>query len=275
MKTIDLSAGRIEYEDTGDGQVLVFLHGLLMDSGLWTETIKSLGDDHRCVAPTLPLGAHRHPVNAATDLSLDGIATLVTEFLDRLDLHDVTLVGNDTGGAITQLLMTSGNPRIAGAVLLPCEAFGNFPAGLTEKTLLLTGKLTPGMFGLFMQQMRLRPVRRLPLAFGWLTKRGDTTTRAWMTPILTDRAIRRDTVTMLRAVSRAQLKTDEIADFKKPAQIIWASQDRVMPPAHAARLAELLPDSRLAYIDDTYTLIPLDQPARLAAFIAEFVQAAK
>jgi pimeloyl-ACP methyl ester carboxylesterase len=275
VNTVDLTAGPVEYEDTGGGPVLVFLHGLLMDSSLWTETIKDLAKDHRCIAPTLPFGAHRRPMNADADLSLSGIATLVTEFLDRLDLHDVTVIGNDTGGAITQLLMISENPRIASAVLISCEAFGNFPARVTGTTLVRTGKLSPAMFGAFMQQMRLRPVRRQPIAFGWLTKRGDAQTRAWMTPVLTDKAIRTDTVKMLRAISRDKLQTEEVAAFKKPAQIIWASQDRVMPPAHASRLAELLPGSTVHMVDDSYALIPLDQPARLAALIAEFAQRAK
>ena len=106
MKQIELSAGTIEYDDTGgDGPVLVLLHGLMMDASLWDGPIADLSADHRCVAPTLPLGAHRHAMRADADLSLPGIARLVAEFLDRLDLQDVTLVGNDTGGALVQLLM--------------------------------------------------------------------------------------------------------------------------------------------------------------------------
>ena len=174
MTEIELSAGTIDYEDTGgDGPVLVLLHGLLMDASLWDGLIAELASDYRCVAPTLPLGAHRHAMHADADLSLGGIARLVTEFLDRLDLRDVTLVGNDTGGALVQLIMSGGAARVGRVVLASCDAFDNFPPGLTGKTLVLTGKLSPRMFGLFMQQMRLRMVRRLPIAFGWLTMRGD------------------------------------------------------------------------------------------------------
>ncbi len=105
MNEIGLSAGTIDYQDTGgDGPVIVLLHGLLMDSSLWDDVISKLAVDHRVLAPTLPLGAHRHAMNADADLSLSGIASLVAEFLDRLDLQDVTVVGNDTGGAIVQLL---------------------------------------------------------------------------------------------------------------------------------------------------------------------------
>jgi pimeloyl-ACP methyl ester carboxylesterase len=278
MTEIELSAGTIEYLDTGgEGPVLVLLHGLMMDASLWDGPIAELSADHRCVAPTLPLGAHRHAMHADADLSLPGIARLVAEFLDRLDLQDVTLVGNDTGGALVQLLMCDGAARVGRVVLASCDAFDNFPPGLTGKTLVLTGKLSPRMFGLFMQQMRLRMIRRLPIAFGWLTMRGDAATARWMKPVLKQPEIRRDAVRMLRAAgadTNLLLKAAErLPSFNRPALVVWASGDRVMPPEHGQRLAELLPHGRLVEIDDSYTLIPLDQPAGLAQVIREFTHA--
>jgi pimeloyl-ACP methyl ester carboxylesterase len=278
MAQVELSAGTIDYQDTGgDGPVVVLLHGLMMDASLWDGPIAELAADHRCVAPTLPLGAHRHAMHADADLSLPGIARLVAEFLDRLDLHDVTLVGNDTGGALVQLLIRDGAPRAGRVVLASCDAFDNFPPGLTGKTLVLAGKLSPGMFGVFMQQMRLRMVRRLPLAFGWLTRRGDAATARWMTPVLTQPEIRRDTVRMLRAAmadTKLLLAAAEgLPGFDRPALVVWARDDRVMPPEHGRRLAELFPDGRLVEIDDSYTLIPLDQPTRFAQVIREFILA--
>ncbi len=277
MTEIELSAGTIDYEDTGgDGPVLVLLHGLMMDASLWDGLIAELASDYRCVAPTLPLGAHRHAMGADADLSLAAIARLVAEFLDRLDLHDVTLVGNDTGGALVQLIMADGDARVGRVVLASCDAFDNFPPGLTGKTLVLTGKLSPGIFGLFMQQMRLRIVRRLPIAFGWLTMRGDAATARWMKPVLKQREIRRDAVRVLRAVAAEPRLLLDVAEtlpsFDRPALVVWASADRVMPPEHGRRLAELIPQGQLAEVDDSYTLIPLDQPARLAQLVREFTK---
>jgi pimeloyl-ACP methyl ester carboxylesterase len=278
VKQIELSAGTIEYSDTGgDRPVLVLLHGLMMDASLWDGPTADLSADHRCVAPTLPLGAHRHAMRADADLSLPGIARLIAEFLDRLDLQDVTLVGNDTGGALVQLLMCHRDARVGRVVLASCDAFDNFPPGLTGKTLVLTGKLPPAMFGLFMQQMRLRAVRRLPIAFGWLTIRGDAATARWMKPVLTQPEIRRDAVRVLRAAAKEPKLLREAAGclpgFNRPALVVWASEDRVMPPEHGQRLAKLLPHGQLAEIEDSYTLIPLDQPARLAQLIREFTHA--
>ena len=140
---------------------------------------------------------------------------------------------------------------------------------------MLTGKLPPALFGLFLQQMRLRPLRRLPLAFGWLTKRGDVATARWMRPALTRADVRRDAVRVLRAIAAEPRLMVEAAErlpaFNRPALVVWASEDRVMPPDHGRRLAELLPQGRLVEIPDSYTLIPLDQPARLAQAIRDFV----
>ena len=175
--------------------------------------------------------------------------------------------------------MCDGAPRVGRVVLVSCDAFDNFPPGLTGKTLVLAGKLPPTLFGLFMQQMRLRPLRRLPLAFGWLTMQGDAATARWIRPVLEQPGIRHDTVRVLRAIAAQRHLLLEAAAclprFDRPALVVWASHDRVMPPEHGRRLAELLPHGRLIEIPDSYTLVPLDQPARLAQAVREFAHRAE
>jgi len=142
--TVELSTGTVEYQDVGGGApTIVFLHGFLIDPSLWDGVIAGLQGRFRCVAPTLPLGAHRHAVTPDADLSLPGIARLVCEFLDRIDVDDVVLVGNDTGGAVAQLVACEGTERVGRLVLTPCEAFDNMPPGLTGRALGMTGKLPP------------------------------------------------------------------------------------------------------------------------------------
>ena len=284
MSRVELSAGVVEYTDSGgDGPVLVLLHGLLMDGSLWDGVVARLGGyqlaGYRCVVPTLPLGAHRVPARDDADLSLPGMARLVAEFCERLGLDQVTLVGNDTGGAVVQLMMA--DPTLAKCaarvVLVSCDAFGNFPPGLTGRTLVAAGQLPPAGFGLFMQQLRVRAVRRMPMAFGWLTKRGDAATARWIRPVLSEAGIRRDAVRVLRSMrsaARARLlvtTAERLAEFKQPALVVWASEDKVMPPEHGQRLAGLLPGGQLVEVADSYTLVPLDQPERLAALIREFM----
>jgi pimeloyl-ACP methyl ester carboxylesterase len=282
---IDLSAGTIDYIDTHPGAApgdadptLLFLHGALMDATLWDQVIADLSADHRCVAPTLPLGAHRQPMRDGADLTLPGIAALATELCERLDLRDVTVVGNDTGGALAQLLLADPGlaKPVARAVLVSCEAFDNFPPGLTGRTLFTAGKLPPRLFGAFLQQLRLKPARRLPISFGWLTRRGDAVVKGWLRPVLTSQGVRRDTVRMLRAAAKDKgflvRAAERLGGFAGPVLVVWAARDRVMPVEHGRRLAALLPDARFVEVDDSYTLVPLDQPAVLAGYIRDFVR---
>ncbi|HEV7188767.1 MAG TPA: alpha/beta hydrolase [Blastococcus sp.] len=274
---VDLPGGPLEYVDSGgDCAVVVLLHGLLMDATLWDAVVDDLSRDHRCIAPTLPLGAHRRPMPEDADVSLPGQARLVEQLLDHLDVHDVTLVGNDTGGAVAQVLLSGPAPRIGRAVLASCEAFDNLPPGLTGRALFLAGKMPPWAFAAFLQQLRLRVVRRLPLAFGWLTRRGDATTAGWIRPAMT-RAGSGQAVRALRAVFSDRTLLERAAEllpgFTRPVLVVWASEDRVMPPEHGRRLAGLFPHAELVEIEDSYTLLPLDQPARFSAAVRTFVAA--
>jgi len=276
MTSIGLSSGEISYRDTGGiGPTIVLLHGLLMDASLWDEVVSNLQSDHRCIAPTLPLGAHQTIISPTADLSLHGIAELVIEFLERLDLTDVTLVGNDTGGALVQLIAASNSTdRVGRMCLVACEAFDNVPPGLTGKTVVTIGRLHPTLFRLFMQQMRLKPARRLPIAFGWLTRRGDAPTARWMKGLLRNKQTCRDAVKVLRSLrqdSDVLLDIeDQLAKCTIETLIVWAKDDRVMPPEHGRRLAQLIPSSRLIEISDSRSLIPLDQPERLATALRRF-----
>jgi pimeloyl-ACP methyl ester carboxylesterase len=277
MPEIELSAGTIEYQDTGgDGPAIVFSHGLVMDGSLWRDVVADLQADHRCLLPTLPLGAHRHPMHPDADLSMRGIAGLVTEFLDRLDLRDATLAINDWGGPL--LLLEDGAPeRIGRVVITSSEAFDNVPPGLPGRAILIAGRI-PGGIRFAMQQLRLRPLRRLPMTFGWMAKRPipDEIMDAWLEPVLAQRDVRRDLRKYVLSAKegRRQLAaaTERLRDFDRPTLVAWASEDRVMPPEHGRRLADLLPQGRLVEIADSYTLIPLDQPGELANAMRAFVR---
>jgi pimeloyl-ACP methyl ester carboxylesterase len=275
MPEVKLPAGTIEYEDTGgDGPVLVLLHGLAQNGSVWRNVVADLRGDHRCVVPTLPLGGHRRPMCPDADLSMRALSRLVAQFLGRLDLRAVTLVENDWGGA--HLLVSEGNSeRIARLVLTSCEAFDNYPPGLPGRAVWLAAKV-PGGLNAMVQSLRLRPLRRLPIAFGWMSKRPvpDKVVDGWLEPMLTRRDVRRDLLKYLRAVDRSDTleAAERLRSFDRPALVAWAKEDRVMPPEHGRRFAGLLPQGRLVEIADSYTLIPEDQPVKLAGTIRDFVR---
>ncbi|TMU94440.1 alpha/beta hydrolase [Streptomyces sp. DASNCL29] len=272
---VELSAGTIEYEDTGgEGPVAVLLHGVAMDGSLWREVVAALAPDIRCVVPTLPLGGHRRPMRPDADLSVLGVARLVAEFLDRLDLTDVTLAMNDWGGA--QALIADGrDQRIGRLVITSCEAFENYPPGLPGRNLRLAAKLPGGLNAAF-KLLKLAPLRRLPMTWGWMTKRpvDREVMDAWFRPLWTSPEVRRDLrkyVLGVPPVNELLHWAEALRTFDRPALVAWASEDRVMPPEHGLRLAGLLPRGTLAEIPDSYTLIPQDQPGPLAGLIRAFV----
>ncbi|MFG2558897.1 alpha/beta fold hydrolase [Streptomyces sp. NPDC048496] len=273
---VQLSAGPVAYQDTGgDGPVVVLLHGVAMDGSLWRHVVADLRPDYRCVVPTLPLGGHRRPMKPDADLSILGVARLVAEFLDALDLTDVTLVMNDWGGA--QALVADGrDQRIGKLVITSCEAFDNFPPGLPGSNLYASAKM-PGGLNVAFNLLKLKPMRRLPMTWGRMSKRPvpHEVMDAWFRSLWTSAAIRRDLRRYVLGVPpRTELLrwAEKLRDFDRPALVVWAAEDKVMPPEHGRRLAEMLPKGELIEIADSYTLIPEDQPQQLASAIRAFLR---
>ena len=246
-----------------------------MDSGIWREVAKELGDELRVIRPTLPLGAHRTPMRHDADLSLRGHARIVADFLAALDLRDVTLVFNDW--AAPQLLIADDlSERIGGLVLVGCETAGNYPPGLPGKNLVLLTRV-PGGVGLALRGMRWKPMRRLPFTFGWMAKHGipDDLVDRWLDAALSDRDVLRDALRYLRGTKTAKQQlsaaTPQLHSFERSVTVIWSKEDKVMPPREGEALAAAFPNSRLVWVGDAYALIPLDQPARMAELIREHV----
>jgi pimeloyl-ACP methyl ester carboxylesterase len=194
--------------------------------------------------------------------------------LERLDLHDVTLVQNDQAAGL--VLAGQRSERIGRLVISSCEAFDNYPPGLPGKNLRLTAMVPGGIF-LAMQAMRLHRLRRLPIAFGWLSKRPlpDELIDRWLRSLQAQRGVRRDLRKYASSARRRQMLEvcQRLRSFDRPALVVWTPEDRVQRPEHGRRLADLLPDARLVEIPDSYTLIMRDQPEAFARAVREFVRA--
>jgi pimeloyl-ACP methyl ester carboxylesterase len=280
MPSVELSAGTIEYADTGGaGPILLFVHGLTMDGTVWRKVVSGLGDGYRCITPTWPLGSQRIPMKPDADLTLPGVARLIGEFCEALGLEDVTVVQTDWGGV--QVLLAVGaaklTKRIGRLVLTSCEAFDNYPPGIPGKILAITTAPPGGIF-VTMQLMRTRLLRRGPTAWGWMSKRPvpKEVMDAWFTPATHDRGVRRDLKKYVSSVPDNKTLMEWAnanAAFTGPVLIVWGTEDKVMPPAHGRRLAELYPDSTLVELDDTFVLIPEDRPEALVDAIREFLPA--
>lgn len=273
MHEIELAPGTIRYRDVGRGVPIVFVHGLLVNGDLWRKVVPPLARDFRCVVPDLPLGSHLPAMRADADLSPPALARLIADFIAALDLRDVTLVGNDTGGALCQLVVTRHPERIERLVLTPCDAFENFPPKFFAP--LAAAARSRALLWAIVQTMRSPLLARAPLAYGWLAKRplDDGLLRSFTRPAIGSAAVRRDLAKAIAGLDpRLTLEAaGRLRAFTAPTLLAWAKEDRFFPLAHAHRLAEILPDARVAEIDDAWTFVSEDRPEQLADLIADFV----
>jgi pimeloyl-ACP methyl ester carboxylesterase len=276
---VDLPSGaRIGYHERGEGPPVVFVHGLLVNARLWRNVAPTVaGAGYRCIAPDWPLGSHTIPLPADVDLSPPGIARMIADLLTALDLQDVTLVANDTGGALVQVLMAEGlaDDRVARVVLTSSDSFERFFPPMFNYLPKLAR--LPGSTWLLAQALRPPLLHRLPLTFGWVAKRAipHAVTQSYLRPSQTSPGVRRDLRRFLRGVHRRHTLAAgrNLHRFDKPVLLAWAVEDRLFPVSLAHRLAEVLPDARLVTVSDSYTFSPEDQPARLAGLIVDFLAA--
>lgn len=274
MDTLDVPAGTIEYAETGEGPPVVLLHGLLMDHTVWDRVLPLLPSGFRYIRPVLPLGAHRIPMRADADLTLPGMVDLVADLLDALELTDATVVHTDWGGALF-LTARSRDARVARQVVLPCEAFDNFPPGLPGAMVERAARV-PGGLRLAARLLRVPWLRRQSPLFGQMARDPlpDDLVRRWTDPVLHDDGVLRDlhTYVATRFDPAALVRdTEALTRFPGEALVLWSPDNRVMPPQHGRRLAELLPAGRLVEIPGARVLSMLDEPETVARETGRFL----
>lgn len=270
-KEIDLPAGRIRYREAGSGKPIVFVHGYLVDGRLWDGVVDRLGDRYRCLAPDWPIGAQQIAMKPDADLSPPGVAATIASFLEALDLDDVTIVGNDSGGAMSQVLATRHPERVGRLVLTNCDTYENFPPGIF-KAMPPLAKL-PGGMTLLSLPFRSGAISRA--AFRPFTKRPIPAEliASWMNPGLNDSGVRHDlkkvTVGMHKRYTLEAAR--QLRGSQLPILLTWAPGDRLFPLSGAERLAAEAGNARVVEIPDAGTFVALDQPQRLSEEIAAFV----
>lgn len=265
-----LSLGQLRYHETGSGPPLVFVHGALVNANLWRKVVPELAPDFRCIALDMPFGAHVDALPPDADLSPPAVADLVADAIEALGLDDVTLVGNDTGGAICQLVVTRRPERIGRLVLTSCDAFDNFPPKAMQPAMPLLRM--PGAFTAMLAPLRLSRVRAR--VFGSFVKRpiDRDALDSYALPALRDAGVRRDARKFLVGLDKRHTlaAAERFAQFRRPVLIAWSRQGSLFPGEYGERLAQAFPDARLEWIDDSLFLSPEDRPDRVAELIRSF-----
>jgi pimeloyl-ACP methyl ester carboxylesterase len=272
-REIELPAGRIRYREAGEGKPVVFVHGFLVDGRLWDGVVDRLSDRCRCIAPDWPIGAQQIAMNPDADLSPYGIAALIDSFLAALDLDEVTIVGNDSGGAMSQVLVTRHPQRIGRLVLTNCDTYENFPPGIF-KAMPPLAKL-PGGMTLLSAPFRIGALARAAFRPFARTKIPDELIASWMAPGLHDPGVKRDAKKVTVGMNKHYTleAAEKLSSSELPVLLTWAPGDKLFPISGAERLAKETPNARIVQIPDAGTFVALDQPQRLADEIASFVEA--
>ncbi|WP_029107885.1 alpha/beta hydrolase [Mycobacterium sp. URHD0025] len=270
MSIIEINAGTIHYEEFGpsDGRPVVFVHGYMMGGQLWRQVSARLATRGlRCIVPTWPLGAHPEPLRPGADRSIRGVADVVADTLDALDLQDVVLVGNDTGGVVTQLVAVHHPERIGALVLTSCDAFEHFPPPILKPV--IRAAHSKALFRVGIQLTRVQAVRRRAFA-GLAHSNIDSFTREWVRTALSNPAIVED----LRQFTLS-LRTDvttgvaaRLPEFDKPTLIAWSADDVFFEVSDGERLAKIIPQARFEVIDGARTFSMVDRPDRLADLLS-------
>lgn len=273
MREISLPQGTIRYSDQGSGPTLVFLHGLLANNQVWSGVTSHLCSSYRCLALDLPLGSHEIPLHENADLTPKGVARLIADFLETLDLHDVTLIGNDTGGALSQLVIAHYPERITRLVLTNCDAFEQFFPPL----------VSPFHYGARFLGIQFANLLAFIVHTRWgqrqfmaaLAHRELSTVEldSFFRPLLTQPLVRRDMTRFLQAVSKHYTleAAQTFSRFHHPVLLLWGEDDPFFPRSLSTRLQNAFPNAHLTYLSNARAFVALDQPGAIAQYIREFV----
>jgi pimeloyl-ACP methyl ester carboxylesterase len=272
-RELETSGGTLRAFVTGSGPDLVFVHGALVNANLWRKVIGRLASDFRCVALDMPLGSHELPMPDA-DLTPPGLADLIAEAIEALELDEPTLVGNDTGGALSQLVIDRHPERVGRLMLTSCDAYEQFPSRFFE--IVLAPLMLPALVPILFAPLRLRAPRNTPLAFGWLmhTKVDPEAGDSYLLPGLTSKEIRADTKQVFEGIDPSYLleAAARFSRFEKPVTIAWSRDDKFFHHRNAERLAAAFPDARLEWIEGARTFSAEDRPDRVAELAAELAR---
>jgi pimeloyl-ACP methyl ester carboxylesterase len=269
-KEIELPAGRVRYREAGEGKPVVFVHGYLVDGRLWDGVVDNLSNRFRCLAPDWPIGAHQIAMKPGADLSPYGIAELIASFLEALDLSDVTIVGNDSGGAMSQVLVTRHSERIGRLVLTNCDTHENFPPGIFKAMPPIAA--LPGGMAVLAAPFRIGALARAAFRPFARTTIPPELIASWMHPGLHDPGVKRDAKKVTAGMNKRYTleAAEKLRGSQLPILLAWAPGDRYFPIRYAERLASEAGNARIVQIADAKTFVPLDQPERVAQEIAQF-----
>ena len=231
-RSVETPAGRIAYTEQGTGPVALFVHGVLLNGHLWRHQLAHLSDIRRCIAVDL-LAHGDTEATPDEDVSVTANARMLGAFLDALDISQVDLVGNDSGGGIAQILAAQQPERLRSLTLTDCDAHDNWPPEAFKPFLAMAA--AGGLRGALEAMLADKSVYRSPQALGPAYEHperlDDASIEIYLRPLIRTDQRTRDLERFLAAFDNSQTVRFEsrLRTLRVPTLIVWGTDDVYFP----------------------------------------------
>jgi len=245
--SVQIASGRIGYQEQGSGPVALFVHGVLLNSHLWRHQLAQLSDIRRCIA--VDLMAHgRTEIAPSQDVSVTAQAQMLLQFLDALDIEQVDLVGNDSGGGIAQIFAATHPQRVRSLVLTNCDAHDNWPPEAFKPVLAMSaaGGLPGTLQAMLADKSVYRSAQALGPAYEDPQQVSDETIARYLQPHVRTPQRTQDLERFLASFDASHTLAVEagLKALAAPTLIVWGTDDIYFDVRWSTWLAETIPGTR-------------------------------
>jgi pimeloyl-ACP methyl ester carboxylesterase len=247
QRSVETPSGRISYTEAGTGPVALFVHGVLLNGYLWRHQLTELSDVRRCIAVDL-LAHGDTEIRSDQDVSVTANANMLREFLDALQIEQVDLVGNDSGGGIAQIFAALHPARVRSLTLTDCDAHDNWPPTAFKPFLDMAaaGGLRGALDAMLADKNVYRSAQALGPAYEHPERVTDETIETYLRPFLRNEQRTRHFQRFLAAFDcRHTLAVEaQLRKVRAPTLIVWGTDDVYFDVQWSRWLAEAIPGTR-------------------------------
>jgi pimeloyl-ACP methyl ester carboxylesterase len=266
-RSIETPSGRISYAEAGSGPVALFVHGVLMNKYLWRKQIAALSDVRRCVAVDL-LAHGDTEIDPGQDASVTANANMLREMLDALQIDKVDVIGNDSGGGISQIFAALNPDRVRSLTLTDCDCHDNWPPDAFKPFVEMTkaGGLKDTLTAMLADKSIYRSQGALGPGYEHPDKVTDDDIEVYLRPFLRTEQRTRDLERFVVAFDNKHTLAIEskLRALRAPTLIVWGTDDAYFPIKWAHWLAEAIPGAKKPIeLDGARLFFPEERPDAL------------
>jgi pimeloyl-ACP methyl ester carboxylesterase len=241
-RSVETASGRISYVETGSGLVALFVHGVLLNKHLWRPQLEELADIRRCIAVDL-LAHGDTEIDPSQDVSVTANARMLTEVLDALQIDQVDVIGNDSGGGIAQIFAALNPARVR--TLTNCDTHDNWPPEAFKPFLAMaaSGELSNTLKAMLADKSMYRSPEALGPAYEQPDIATDADIEAYLRPLVRSEQRIHDLERFLAAFDHSHTTAVEpqLRQLHARTLIVWGTDDVYFPVKWAYWLAETIP----------------------------------